>query len=240
MAKEFTALEENITWTVMTLPLGRKPIDCKCVYKVKHNADGSVQRYKARLVAKGFTEVEGLDYRETFAPVARIDLNEEVYMKLPPGFHATHADSLKFFLGVEVARSLGLFLCQRRRALDIIGLLGFKPADIPMEFGHNLQLVEELADGGVYRRLVGRLGTEEALLEAALQVVHYLKGGLGQRILLCADSELCLRNSDWASCLITRKSVTRYFVTLGHSPISWKTKAPSQSHPQKRNIGPWL
>ena len=55
MDKEIQALEQNHTWDVTTLPLGKSPIGCKWVYKVKLNLEGSVERFKARLVAKGYT-----------------------------------------------------------------------------------------------------------------------------------------------------------------------------------------
>ena len=55
MDKEIQALKQNHTWDVTTLPLGKLPICCKWVYKVKLNPDGSVKRFKARLVAKGYT-----------------------------------------------------------------------------------------------------------------------------------------------------------------------------------------
>lgn len=72
MAVEIVALEANHTWTLTPLPFHKKPIGCKWVYKIKHRSDGLVERYKARLVAKGFTQKEGLDYKETFSPIAKM------------------------------------------------------------------------------------------------------------------------------------------------------------------------
>lgn len=66
MGIEITALEDNDTWLICSLPAGKKAVGCKWVYKVKLNADGTLERFKARLVAKGYTQQEGLDYVETF------------------------------------------------------------------------------------------------------------------------------------------------------------------------------
>ncbi|XP_074271215.1 uncharacterized protein LOC141595141 [Silene latifolia] len=117
MGKEIDALENNGTWKIVDLPDGKKPIGCKWVYKTKLKADGTIERHKARLVAQGFTQIEGINYHETFAPVAKMtsvrlllavavakkwnisqldinnaflhgDLDEKVYMRLPQGFQA--------------------------------------------------------------------------------------------------------------------------------------------------------
>jgi hypothetical protein len=54
MNVELTALEKTGTWKLVDFPPHVKPIGCRCVYKIKYHADGSIERYKARLVAKGY------------------------------------------------------------------------------------------------------------------------------------------------------------------------------------------
>ncbi|KAL6321960.1 hypothetical protein AAG906_035874 [Vitis piasezkii] len=151
---------------------------------------------------------------------------------------------LKYFLGIEVARSsVGLFLCQRKYTLDIP--CGFDLAKSRLGLANG----ELLSNHRSYRRLVGRLiylavtrpdlaysvhilsqFMQEPRIEhweAALRVVRYLKGTPGQGILLRADSDLSLQgwcDSDWAACPVTRRSLSGWLVFLGQSPISWKTK----------------
>jgi len=59
MDKEIQALIENNTWEVVTLPTGKKPIDCRWVYRVKYKADGSIERLKARLVVRDLLREKG-------------------------------------------------------------------------------------------------------------------------------------------------------------------------------------
>ena len=61
----------NDTWDLVPLPKGRKLVRCKWVYKTNYASGGSVERLKASLVSKGFSQVEGIDYNETFDHVIK-------------------------------------------------------------------------------------------------------------------------------------------------------------------------
>ena len=72
MVEELNTLRKLRTWNIVELPEYRRAIGCKWVFKIKRDALGNIIRYKARLVALGYRQKEGLDYKETFAPVARM------------------------------------------------------------------------------------------------------------------------------------------------------------------------
>lgn len=115
MKEEMTALKSNHTWELTDRPEGRNVVGCKWVFKRKHDEEGKPTRFRARLVAQGFSQKYGVDFDEVFAPVVKAttvrimlaiagiekltvrhvdvktaflngDLDEEIYMKQPPGF----------------------------------------------------------------------------------------------------------------------------------------------------------
>ncbi|KAI3684116.1 hypothetical protein L6452_33335 [Arctium lappa] len=73
MKAELDAIERNQTWSLVDLPVGRKPIGLKWVFKLKRDPSGKILKYKARLVAKGYVQKPGVDFDEVFAPVARLE-----------------------------------------------------------------------------------------------------------------------------------------------------------------------
>ena len=73
MQDEFNSLQENETWELVSLPPKRKLVQCKWVFQKKIAADGYDVKYKAILISKGYSQVQGVDYTETFAPVANMN-----------------------------------------------------------------------------------------------------------------------------------------------------------------------
>ena len=71
MIKEYQSIMKNDVWDVVPRLEGKSVVTSKWIYKIKHVADGSMEKYKARFVARGFSQKEGIDYEETFEPVVR-------------------------------------------------------------------------------------------------------------------------------------------------------------------------
>ena len=118
MTFEHQSLLKNNTWVLSDLPPEKKLIDYNWVNKIKYKSGGTLDKYKARLVVKGFSQRQGIDYEETFAPTTKMstirlvlamasqfgwkvhqmdvksaflngDLRKEVYMTQPLGFKIT-------------------------------------------------------------------------------------------------------------------------------------------------------
>jgi hypothetical protein len=108
---ELAVLQRNGTWDVVDKPSDRKIIGSKWVFKIKRDAMGNIEKYKARLVAKGFSQVEGLDYDELFAPVVRFDsLRLLIAIAANKGWVPSQMDVTAAFLYPELAEELYMHL----------------------------------------------------------------------------------------------------------------------------------
>ncbi|GJV77004.1 retrovirus-related pol polyprotein from transposon TNT 1-94 [Tanacetum coccineum] len=108
MNKEIEALELNKTWTFTLLPPGKTPIGNKWVFMIKLKADGNVERYKERLVAKGFNQKEGINYKETFAHVAKmVTVRSLLAVAVEKGYQIEQLDINNAFLHRDLHEELG-------------------------------------------------------------------------------------------------------------------------------------
>ncbi|KAK4384525.1 Retrovirus-related Pol polyprotein from transposon RE1 [Sesamum angolense] len=110
MNKELEALKANDTWILTSLPPGKQTIGSRWVFKLKSNPNGSIERYNARLVAKGYNQIEGVDYFDSFSPVAK-------------------SVTVRIFLALAVSRSWPLLQFDVNNAF----LHGFLDEDVYME-----------------------------------------------------------------------------------------------------------
>jgi hypothetical protein len=99
---ELDSLDENETWQVCSLPEGKNALGTKWVFKIKYNSQNVPERYKARLVAKGFDQEEGIDYKETFSPVVKVQsIRLLLAISVNEGLFVHHVDiSTAFLYGI--------------------------------------------------------------------------------------------------------------------------------------------
>ncbi|CAL8157464.1 unnamed protein product [Prunus armeniaca] len=292
---EMDALNKNKTWDLVPLSRGKKAVGCRWVFTLKHKANGFINGYKARLVAKGYTQTYGVDYLETFALVVKLntvhilfslasnhdrpllqfdvknaflhgDLNEEIYMDLPPGIPVTSNEGvvcklrkslyglkqsprawfgrfaafmkkfgvikkylasefemkslgdLKYFLGIEVARSK-----------HETGMLDCKPIDTPSEQNHKLGLYPDQVPTNKELSVVSQFmhSPSEDHMGAVMRILRYLKVTPGKRLMFCKNGHTDVEgytDVDWAGSVTNRRSMSGYFTFVGGNLVTWRSK----------------
>jgi hypothetical protein len=103
MMEEYQSIMKNDVWHIVLRPEGKFVVTSKWIYKIKHAADGSIEKHKARFVARGFFQVEGIDYEETYAPVARYtSILTIIALALAMGWRLHQMDVKTTFLNREI------------------------------------------------------------------------------------------------------------------------------------------
>ncbi|GKB82293.1 uncharacterized mitochondrial protein-like protein [Tanacetum coccineum] len=247
MNKEIQALEQNKTWTLTTLPQGKIPIGSKWVYKIKLQADGNIERYKARLVAQGFNQKEGIDYKETFAPVAKMVTVRTLIAVAIKEDCIKDLGQLSYYLGIEFLRNkTGIAMTQRKYALELLEHASLLSIPLDPIIKLNSTDREPLSDPSQYRTLVGKLlyltitrpdlaFAAQALSQfshdprtphykALIKVLRYIKLCPGQGLFFPTQNSLHLTtyNLPFGSLRVTL--ALHYRLSLAHVPLQFELK----------------
>jgi hypothetical protein len=140
MQEELNNFKRNEVWSLVPRPK-QNVVGTNWVFHNKQDEHGVVTRNKARLVAKGYTQVAGLDFEETFAPVARLEsirilLAYAAHHSMTQKFEMSMMGELNYFLGFQVKQLMdGTFISQMKYTQDLLkrfGMKDAKPAKTPM------------------------------------------------------------------------------------------------------------
>ncbi|GKA57616.1 zinc finger, CCHC-type containing protein [Tanacetum coccineum] len=216
---EMDSIMGNNTWVLIDLPPGCRPLGCKWIFKRKMKVDGTVEKFKARLVIQGFKQKSGIDYFDTYAPVARITfMNGELEEEAPKQWHQ------KFD---EVILSNGYLLNQADKCVyskfdaSGKGVIICLYVDDMLIFGTD-QVQMGLTKEFLSSRYTSNPGTQH--WQAIQRVLKYLKKTMDYRLVYSGYPSVLEGYTDasWISNTEDNSS-TRVFL-LGGGAISWASK----------------
>ncbi|XP_021800375.1 uncharacterized protein LOC110744695 [Prunus avium] len=221
MNAELEMIEKNNTWELVERPVDKLVIGVKWVFKTKLNLDGTIQKHKARLVAKGYTQKPGINYNETFAPVASEKMLTEYKREMMQRYEMPDLGLLHHFLGMGILQiDQGVFIHQSKYVKSLLvkfGLEDCKPVSIPLPTGEKLKKVDEseLADEGLYRKIVGSLlyltATRPNLMYAASLLSRFMNSPTKKHL---GVARMAGREDD-------SRSTSGYAFSFGSGAFSW-------------------
>ncbi|KAB2605950.1 hypothetical protein D8674_005667 [Pyrus ussuriensis x Pyrus communis] len=238
MEDELFMIEKNGTWKLVDRPTEKPVIGVKWVYKTKLNLDGSVLKNKARLVAKGYTQKPGLDYNETYAPVARLDtIRTLIALAAQKSWKLYQLDVKSAFLNGVLQEECGfkkslseptLYIKARGEDILIVSIYVDDIVYTAKTVATPLVATEKLSkdDGSgsasdeMYRSIVGSL----LYLTATRPDIIYIKGTLDYGLEYMKGRKACLIgfcDSDWGGSLEDSKSTSGYAFSFGSGVFSW-------------------
>ncbi|KAL0544471.1 hypothetical protein IC582_019587 [Cucumis melo] len=163
----------------------------------------------------------------------------QLKQRLGNGFDIKDLENLKYFLGMEVARSKeGISVSQRKYTLDLLtetGMLGCRLADIPIEFNCKLGNFDDQVsvDKEQYQRLCCQpvyAAPYEEHMEAVKRILRYLKTTLGKGLMFRKTDKKTIEaytNSDWAGSVVDKKSTSGYCTFVWGNFVTWRSKKQS-------------
>ncbi len=196
MKNEIKALKNKRVWRVVPTPQGVRLIKSKYVYRVKKDWTSKVIKRKSRLIVQGFSQREGVDYDETFAPVAKVTT---------------------FRLMLALSKVLNLEIHQ----LDVDSALLYADLEqAPRNWNKNI--VDHIKSIGFTQSILDNC----LFVKTVLRVLVYLRGTPEVRLRYTGDDlkVYAYSDADWAGDLDSRKSTTEYVVYTAGGPIAWESK----------------
>eukprot|EP00253_Pinus_taeda_P018303 PITA_18303 len=236
MNDEYASIMKNQTWELVELPENKVPIGSKWLYKTKFKADGTIDKFKERLVAKGYAQKEGIDYEDTFSPVAKLNtIRLLIALATKHNWNTHQLDVKSAFLNGDL-----------KEEVYLVQLEGF----VKQGQEHLVcRLRKALYDGTLYRQLVGSLNYltttrpdiaySVSILSqfmakpsghhwnVAKKVLRYLKGKVNLSIMYTDESDVVLTgfsDSDWAGNPDDKRSTSGYAFHIGSGVVAWSSK----------------
>ncbi|GKA58760.1 retrovirus-related pol polyprotein from transposon TNT 1-94, partial [Tanacetum coccineum] len=214
MTEELNQFERNKVWTLVPKPFGKTIIGLKWVFRNKMDEEGVVTKNKARLVVKGYKQEEGIDYDETFAPVARLEairifLAYASYM----GFTVYQMDVKRAFLNGKISKEV-----------YVEQPTGFESSEYP---NHVCKLKKALYGLKQAPRAWYQANPKESHLVAVKRIFRYLKGTPNLGLWYPKGSGFDLKaysDSDYAGCNLDRKSTSGGCQILRGKLVCWSAK----------------